>query len=529
MSPARLSLWLPCLFVLMPALGRAVPPPPLPTQPPVPGVPPAALARVGIPRGKDPAQGHTARVSAVAFSPDGRLLGTGSWDNSVGLWDARTGKVLHRMIGHTACIFYVAFSPDGKLLASASRDRAIRLWDTKTGKEVRRLNGHTSDVFGAAFSPDGKYLASGSFDGSARLWEVATGKEVRRFAGAGLGQVNTVRFTPDGKTLVASSNSGPIILWDVPSGKETRRLTGHTGWVYPIALSPDGRTLASGGHDGTIRLWELASGKERRRLAEGQGDVYALSISPDGRTIATASGAGNALRLWEVGSGQQRATLDGHQGSTFRLAFSSDGKVLASGSDDHTALLWDLKGIGRDPVVAAVVKPDELPGLWVDLAAGDAVRAYRAINRLASASDRSVPFLEKALQPPTSEKEPPPVAQLIANLDARSFRVRQRASAELAKLGPRVVPDLRKALAGSPSAEVRRRLEELLSKLAVDGPSGEEMRRVRVIEVLESAGTAEARRLLEALAKKAPTPEMADEAKAALARLSRQGSKVVSD
>jgi WD40 repeat protein len=113
-------------------------------------------------------RGHTDGVRSVAFSPDSRLLASGSWDNTVILWDVET----RTLRGHTAPVWSVAFSPDGRLLASGSLDNTIKLWDVETGQEVRTLSGHNDWVLSVAFSPDGRLLASASQDGTVRLWGI---------------------------------------------------------------------------------------------------------------------------------------------------------------------------------------------------------------------------------------------------------------------------------------------------------------------------------------------------------------------
>jgi hypothetical protein len=149
----------------------------------------------------------------------------------------------------------VAFSPDGRLLASGSLDATIKLWEVASGREVRTLSGHTGGVTSVAFSPDGRLLASGSLDATIKLWEVASGREVRTLSGH-TGGVTSVAFSPDGRLLASGSGDRTIKLWEVTSGSLVRTLTGHTDWVYSVAFSPDGRLLASGSGDTTITLWE---------------------------------------------------------------------------------------------------------------------------------------------------------------------------------------------------------------------------------------------------------------------------------
>jgi parallel beta-helix repeat protein len=169
--------------------------------------------------------GHTSGVTSVAFSPDGRLLASGScgqpltqfpWcaQGEIRLWDVASGSEVRTLTGHTGSVNSVAFSPDGRLLASGSGDETIKLWDVASGSLVRTLTGHTGSVNSVAFSPDGRLLASGSWDYTIKLWEVATGREVRTLSGHTL-TVTSVAFSPDGRLLASGSDDATIKLWDI--------------------------------------------------------------------------------------------------------------------------------------------------------------------------------------------------------------------------------------------------------------------------------------------------------------------------
>ncbi len=519
-----------------------------------------------------PCQGHVLPVFAVAFSPDGKTLASGSEDHTIRLWDLATSKEIHPLEGHQGAVRSVAFSPDRKLLATAGGDHIVRVWDVLTGKEVKQLQGEQHWIYTIAFSPDGKTLASGGLDGTVHLWEIATGEELHRFARnrtfvyqlvfspdgkilavsredqlirhidlldvqsgkllrqlEGPGRFPVLAFSPDSKLLASGCEDKFIRLWDVSSGKEVQCFGEHQCEIRSLVYSPDGKTVAScdgNNQNNMIHLWEVASGKEVCQLKGMGHGVISLAFSPDGQTLADGGLWNNTIRLWELRSRQECARFVGQQSwYDSSLAFSPDGQMLASGTDETTVMLWDTTGRSLHGKLLPVdLTFKEVEALWTDLAGEDAPRAFRAIWTLVAGAEQAVPFLRKHLQPvlPADKEMQKQVGQWLTDLDSRQFNLREQATEELEKLGESVGPALQSALKGKLSPESRRRVERLLQKMEGLRPSQDLLRSLRVIEVLEHIGTPEAREVLKTLASGVPEARLTQEAKGSLKRLAKQ-------
>jgi uncharacterized protein with WD repeat/tRNA A-37 threonylcarbamoyl transferase component Bud32 len=282
--------------------------------------------------------GHNDSVIPVLFSPDGKLLASGSMDKTIKLWDAQTGALKQTLTGHGNGVHALAFSPDGKVLASGSDDKTIKLWDVQSGALRQTLTGHNSAIHAVAFSPDGKQLASGSTDKTIKIWNVQTG-ELEQVLSGHSDIVKSVEFSPDGKQIASGSDDKTVKIWDAESGALIQTLTGHTSGIHAIAFSPDGKVLASGSIDKTIKLWDAQTGALRQTLTGHTNGIHAIAFSPNGKQLASGSND-KTIRLWDVQTGAPTQTLTGHNDSVMAVAFSPDGKLLASSSMDKTVKLW---------------------------------------------------------------------------------------------------------------------------------------------------------------------------------------------
>jgi len=284
-------------------------------------------------------RGHKECVKSVAFGPDGKRIVSGSYDKTVKIWDAATGTELRTLRGHGQWINVVAFSPGGKRIVSGSADNTIKVWDAATGAEGMTLRGHKDGVKSVAFSPDGKRIASGSADRTIKIWDAATGTELMTIRGH-QGTVSSLVFSPDGKRIISGSTNKTIKIWDAATGAELMTLRGHGNWIDSIAISPDGKRIISGSGDNTIKVWDSATGAELMTLRGHDSWIPSIAISPDGKRIVSASGD-KTIKVWDAAIRADVVTLSGHQNGVLSIAFSPDGKRIVSAGAENQIKIWD--------------------------------------------------------------------------------------------------------------------------------------------------------------------------------------------
>ncbi|KAJ5159658.1 uncharacterized protein N7482_006662 [Penicillium canariense] len=284
-------------------------------------------------------EGHSERIESLALSPDGHTLASGSFEDTIRLWDTSTGTLLQIIEGGPQSM---TFSPNGRLLACGFRNGTIRLLDTATSALQNTLN--CDPLFSAsslAFHPDGQLLACNS-GRAVWLWDANTWTLKRTLKGHS-DWVQTVAFSPDGQRLASGSSDSSIRLWNTSTWTLTQILQGHSDWVTSLAFSPDGRLLASSCLDNKVNLWDIPSMAVQRTLDSVSETVCSVVFSPDGLLVCGYEYG--AIRFWNPATGALQQTLNGHTGQVDALVFALDDRIFASGSHDTTVRLWDTSTI----------------------------------------------------------------------------------------------------------------------------------------------------------------------------------------
>lgn len=312
-----------------------------------------------------------APVDALAVSTDGALFATGGKDGFARLWDRNSGKLLASLDHNDNPVLAVAFSPDGKTLATGSEDRNgfIKLWDLETHLPIQRKfedstqktpfdKGHTEGILSITYSKDGTRLLTSSYDKTARLWDVASGNQLRRFWGHNW-WVWDADFSSDERRIVTASQDGTAVIWSVETGKQGAPFTGHQGPVYSAHFSPDPQSthVVTSGYDRRVLLWrpedivpydfsKIVSGKKNETppftAFDGHQDsVQSAEFTPDGTMIISAS-HDNTVKLWDIENTKAIKTFRGHDSWVQAATLLKDGKWILSASHDTQLKLWNI-------------------------------------------------------------------------------------------------------------------------------------------------------------------------------------------
>ncbi len=290
--------------------------------------------------------GPSIPISALAFSPDGKILAVGGYQEVL-LWDLTTAKLLRRagagQLG--GFVHAIAFSKDGRSLAvgegTPHRTGTVRVLDVAAGKVMLSFQEPKDVVYSLAFSPDGKLLAAGGADALARIWSLAEKKVVGTIEGHG-DWVLGVSFSPDGKFLATASSDNSAQVWEVGTWKSSRRMQ-QADTVHAAAFSADGThvALAVGGEkDRAIRIMRLSDGRQIRAMGLGLTTPLDVIWAPKGNKIFVPCDD-KTLKVYNGANGGLIANLAGHEDWVYGVAVNADETKFASGSADGTVKLWN--------------------------------------------------------------------------------------------------------------------------------------------------------------------------------------------
>lgn len=243
-------------------------------------------------------RGHASAVTALAWSPNGGRLASGSWDSTVHVWETATGTPLLRYKGHTAGVTAVAWSPNRKLVASGSDDGIVQIWNAATGETTLTFGGHTQAITALTWAPDSSYLASASTDLTVQVWK--PNGQAKPFIYKGHRTiVEVIMWSPDRKRITTVGRDQTVQRWDAMSGGNTFTTTNPEAPARAAAWSPDGERLASGNEDGMVVLKEGPSGRLVIVYRGHTHKILVVAWSPDGMRVASGS-ADQTIHIWQA-------------------------------------------------------------------------------------------------------------------------------------------------------------------------------------------------------------------------------------
>ena len=283
---------------------------------------------------------HKGGIDAVAWSPDGRNICTGSHDHSAQVWDVVEKKTAGT-IQHKGWILAVAWSPDGSKICTGSRDYTAQVWDVLEKKVIGTIQ-HTASVVAVAWSPDGTKISTGSDDKTVQVWDVLEKKVIETIKDNDL--VTAVAWSPDGSKICIGDSGYTAQIWDLVEKKIIGTIF-HKSRVVKVAWSPDGSKICTGSSDNTAQVWDAVEKKVVGTI-QHKNFITSVAWSPDGNSICTGSWD-NTAQIWDVAEKKVIETIQYenivHENFVNAVAWSPDGSKICTASSDDTVRVWDVK------------------------------------------------------------------------------------------------------------------------------------------------------------------------------------------
>jgi WD40 repeat protein len=288
-------------------------------------------------------------VRAVEITPDGKQFVSTLLDGSITLWnlDMRFDEPLPP--NHTDKVMGIAITHDERRAISVSHDETMKIWDLKTGDCLRTYSSHTSSSFrhklnGVALTPDDRFVFSGATSSFVIVWDLE-GEEWWVYPDKliiGHPQiVGAIAITPDGSKVISASQDETLKVWSVSTQNELQMLKGHSDWVNGVTVTPNGQKVVSASEDESIIVWDLNQGNEICQLWGHNSGVNAVAVTPDGKKIVSGSDD-NTVKLWNIETGEEIFSFTGHTDGVNALAITQDGLNIVSVSNDNTLRIWNL-------------------------------------------------------------------------------------------------------------------------------------------------------------------------------------------